>query len=195
MLFLLPNLAFGNENLNQKHGFKTILSCKLSDNTVAVLKSKIQADEDNPGYFESWPRYWIKIHGVTRRAFNEYDGKFDDPGTLEFARCVNNVVIFSVDCGPPYLRGKAIRVNPDTYAIEQLYFSRKRWPKWLYQDKNRMIIIAPAVHGEGDERESKKYFVYEYLSGKGPLERRETDILPVPRKKLVHIHSKKYSGS
>ncbi|AOK15811.1 MULTISPECIES: hypothetical protein [Burkholderia cepacia complex] len=88
---------------------------------------------------------------------------------------------FALEYGPPYLKGVAIRRNPQTHRDERIYFAEKALPKWLYLGSQEMLVVIPNIGHETD----KKYLVYHYVAGRGqPNESTATDKLPVSARAL-----------
>lgn len=171
---MLP--AFGE----QPAPLRVVLSCPLAGGGRATLKAisrGYEADE-----------LFVEINGKTERAFLDMPND-EFLGQVALSSCVHNTLIFALEYGPPYLKGVAIRSNLKTRTIEHLYFSEKALPRWLYLSDDLMQIIIPNVGFEV----SKKYIVYEYISGKGqPEESTSTDMLPESRRKLIEIPAPKH---
>lgn len=154
---------------------RTLVSCKLADGTRAELKTESHgADGD---------ALFVEEGGKTQPAFLDMpDTQF--VGNVALSRCVGGVLVFALEYGPPYLKGVAIRRNPQTHADERIYFAEKALPRWLYLSKQEMLVVIP---NEGNESD-KKYLVYRFVAGKGqPDASAATDKLPVPARALISI--------
>ncbi|WDD93609.1 hypothetical protein Bsp3421_003700 [Burkholderia sp. FERM BP-3421] len=157
---------------------RTVTSCTLADGTHATLKAEPHG-EDGEALF-------VDEGGEAKPAFLDMpDTQF--VGQIALARCVDGVLVFALAYGPPYLKGVAIRRNPQTHADERLYFAEKALPKWLYLSDKEMLVVIPNI---GHETE-KKYLVYRYVAGKGqPDESAATDTLPASAKALLPVQSR-----
>jgi hypothetical protein len=154
---------------------RTVISCPLADGAHATLKAESHGDDGDA--------LFVDEGGKTQPAFLDMpDTQF--VGNVVLARCVGGALVFALEYGPPYLKGVAIRRNPQTHADERIYFAEKALPKWLYLSKQEMLVVIP---NEGHETD-KKYLVYQYVSGKGqPGESTATDQLPVPIHALLPV--------
>ena len=171
--------AFGVESTP----LRTILSCPLAGGDHATLKAAAHGFTGEEG-----DDLFVKTGAKTERAFLDMPDA-DFHGSIVLAACVYNTLIFAIDYGPPYLKGAAIRRNPQTLAIERLYFSEKALPHWLFEDDTIMLVIIPNIGYET----SKKYLVYKYSSGKGQTEDgTPTNKLPKPMRQLIPIPVREY---
>ncbi|WP_242538972.1 hypothetical protein [Trinickia acidisoli] len=153
----------------------TITSCVLADGTRATLKAESRGDDGDA--------LFVDEGGKTQPAFLDMpDTQF--VGHVALARCVGGVLIFALEYGPPYLKGVAIRRNPQTHADERIYFAEKSLPKWLYLSNQKMLVVIPNTGHETD----KKYLVYQYVAGKGqPDQSTATDKLPASTRVLLSV--------
>ena len=167
------NLTYADDTIPTK--LRTIVSCPLADGTRVTLKSESHGDDGDA--------LFVDEGGKTQPAFLDMpDTQFI--GTVALARCVGRALVFALEYGPPYMKGVAIRRNPQTHADERIYFAEKALPKWLYLSNQEMLVVIP---NEGHETD-KKYLVYRYVSGKGqPDESTATDQLPVSIHALLPV--------
>jgi hypothetical protein len=154
---------------------KPVLSCVFSDGTHAMLKAQSHDEEGD--------ELFIDLGGKTNRAFLDMpDQAF--VGQVKLAKCVDHVLVFALAYGPPYLKGEAIRSNPQSRAIERIYFAEKTLPRWLYASNTEMLLVIPNTGNETP----KKYLIYRYETGKGqPDDATATDQLPTLESNLIPI--------
>lgn len=154
---------------------RPVLSCALEDGSRVTLEARSHGlDGDS---------LFVQVGGKTERAFLDMP-RTDFVGHLALSKCVGKTLIFALNYGPPYLKGVAIRQNPETHAAERIYFAEKALPRWLYPGRKEMLVIVPNI---GDETD-KKYLVYRFVAGKGqPEESTPTDQLPVAQRDLIRI--------
>jgi hypothetical protein len=168
-------LAYADDAIPTK--LRTVMSCPPADGTRATLKAEPHGDDGDA--------LFVDEAGKTQPAFLDMpDTQF--VGNVALARCVGGALVFALEYGPPYLKGVAIRRNPQTHADERIYFAEKALPKWLYLSNQEMLVVIP---NEGHETD-KKYLVYQYVSGKGQSDQSTaTDQLPVPPHALLPVRS------
>ncbi|WP_232435970.1 hypothetical protein [Burkholderia ubonensis] len=137
---------------------RTIISCTLADRTRVTLKAESHGDDGDA--------LFVDEGGKTQPAFLDMpDTEF--VGDVALARCVGGTLVFALEYGPPYLKGLAIRRNPQTHRDERIYFAEKALPKWLYLGSQEMLVVIPNLGHETD----KKYLVYHYVAGRGAAQR------------------------
>lgn len=105
---------------------------------------------------------YLKVDGKTKKAFTDMPDT-DFIGQVTLAKCVNNVLIFALNYGSPYIKGSAVRKNPINHATEQLNFAEKALPRWLYLSPTEMRLVIPNIGYEV----SAKYLIYRFVVGKG----------------------------
>lgn len=86
----------------------------------------------------------------------------DFVGRIVLAKCVSSSLIFALEYGSPYMKGVVLRKNPVTHTVEQIDFSEKALPRWLYLGPRQMRLVIP---NEGYEV-SSKFLLYDYVAGK-----------------------------
>jgi hypothetical protein len=131
---------------------KPILTCPLADNAQVSLLAEPAEDGQ---------RLFIKIDGKTHIAFTDMP-ESDFVGRIVLAKCVSSSLIFALEYGSPYMKGVALRKNPVTHTVEQIDFSEKALPRWLYLGPRQMRLVIP---NEGYEV-SSKFLLYDYVAGK-----------------------------
>ncbi|MDF3834908.1 hypothetical protein P3W85_18370 [Cupriavidus basilensis] len=155
---------------------RPVFSCVLEDGSRATLKAESHGLEGDA--------LFVQVGSKTERAFLDMP-KSDFVGRIALSRCVGKTLVFALEYGTPYLKGVAIRQNPQTHAEERLYFAEKALPRWLYVGRKEMLVIIPNIGYETD----KKYLVYRYVAGKGaPEDAMPADWLPVPKRDLIRMN-------
>lgn len=161
---LIPSLALFAQTANAA-SLSTVSTCQLDDQSRVVLKAQPAVDGN---------RFFLQIDGNVEKAFTDMPDT-DFVGTIALATCVDHVLVFAINYGPPYLKGVAIRKNPISHKIERIDFSEKALPRWLYVNSNAMQLVIPNIGYEV----KGKYLVYQYTADAGqPEEPLATDAMP-----------------
>jgi len=135
---------------------KPILTCPLADNTKVSLLAEPAEDGQ---------RLFIKLDGKIHIAFTDMP-QSDFVGRIVLAKCVSSSLIFALEYGSPYMKGVVLRKNPITHTVEQIDFSEKALPRWLYLGPQQMRLVIP---NEGYEVPNK-FLLYDYITGQGEPE-------------------------
>lgn len=146
--------------------FSPVVTCNLGQGKKISLMAESHSVEGKELY--------LRIGKKTQAAFQDMPNE-RFIGEIAFARCVNKVLVFAMNYGPPYFKGAAIRKNPKTNAIETLYFSEKLLPSMIYTNADQMLVVIP----NGGNETEKRFLVYRSLGEKGQDEQSEpVDALP-----------------
>jgi hypothetical protein len=106
------SLAYADDSVSTKR--RTVVSCTLADGTRVTRKAESHGDDGDA--------LFVDEGGQTQPAFLDMpDTQF--VGNVALARCVGGALVFALEYGPPYLKGVAIRRNPQTHADERIYFA------------------------------------------------------------------------
>lgn len=130
-----------------------VSTCQLDDQSQVVLQEEPSIDGS---------RLFLQIDGNVEKAFADMPDT-DFVGTIALATCVDHVLVFAINYGPPYLKGVAIRKNPLNHRVERIDFSEKALPSWLYVNAATMKLVIPNI---GNEVRGK-YLVYQYTADAG----------------------------
>ncbi|WP_285415513.1 hypothetical protein [Pseudomonas sp. efr-133-TYG-5] len=133
-----------------------LLDCPLSDGTTASLLST--SSEDGK-------RLFVKIDNQTESAFTDIPDS-DFVGEIALAKCTGSGLIYAMNYGSPYLKGAALRKNPESGTLERIDFAEKALPVFLYLNARNMRLVIP---NEGYEI-PEKFIVYDYITPKGQSE-------------------------
>jgi hypothetical protein len=133
---------------------KPVLACQLSaGQRVELLSEARGADGD---------ALFLKFSGAPHKAFDDFP-EAELVGAVVLAKCVDRVLVFGINYGPPYLKGGAIRANPTTRNIERIDFSEKAAPGWIYSGARDMLLVFPNLGHES----ARRFIVYRFVSASG----------------------------
>lgn len=133
---------------------KPVLACQLSAGQRVELLSEARGPDGDA--------LFLRFSGATQKAFDDFPGT-ELVGTVALAKCVDRVLVFAINYGPPYLKGGAIRANPATRKIERIDFSEKAAPGWIYSGARDMLLVFPNLGHES----ARKFIVYRFVSASG----------------------------
>lgn len=144
----------------------SLLTCDLGSGYKATLLGEAHGIEGKV--------LFLDINGNVEKAFLDFpDASL--VGNVVLAKCVDHVLVFAMNYGPPYLKGMAVRFNADTSRIEQINFSEKSLPSWIYTNPRSLLVVFP---NKGHES-NKRFVVYQFVAGEGQGEEPEGfDTLP-----------------
>ncbi|PHV05067.1 hypothetical protein CSQ96_23015 [Janthinobacterium sp. BJB412] len=133
---------------------KPVLACQLSGGQQIELLSEARGLDGDA--------LFLKFSGAPHKAFDDFpDAEF--VGKVALAKCVDRVLVFGLNYGPPYLKGGAIRANPTTRKIERIDFAEKAAPGWIYSGARDMLLVFPNLGHES----ARKFIVYRFVSASG----------------------------
>lgn len=133
---------------------KPVLACQLSAGQRVELLSEARGPDGDA--------LFLKFSGAPKKAFDDFpDTEF--VGAVVLAKCVDRVLLFGLDYGPPYIKGGAIRANPTTKKIERIDFSEKAAPGWIYSGARDMLLVFPNLGHES----ARRFIVYRFVSASG----------------------------
>lgn len=143
----------------------TVRTCRLDGGARISLLAEPGLDGN---------RFYLRIDGKIGKAFTDMP-ESDFVGTIALSACVDHVLVFAINYGPPYLKGVAVRQNPVSHATERIDFAEKALPRWLYLSPTAMQLVIPNIGNEV----SSKYLVYSLTAAKGQAnEASARDALP-----------------
>jgi len=146
---------------------KDILACQLEDGSQVQLKS--EADPARGG-----ERFYLRRDGITEDAFVDIPGA-DYVGNLVLSKCLDHVLIFAINYGTPYFKGRLLRKPAGAGQPQNINFAEKSLPILIYLNKWETKLVIPNTGYEV----TSKYLVYRSLTNKGQDERAlPTDSLP-----------------
>ncbi len=144
-----------------------VISCKLGATQVKLLAiTTIDGKQ-----------LFLQFDGLISPAFSDMPND-DFIGNIVMSKCVDGVLIFALNYGPPYQKGVAIRWSKKDKTYERINFSEKALPQWLYVNREKMLIIIPNLNAEA----RAKYLVHDRSDG----ESFEVNQLPNPQNFRVH---------
>jgi hypothetical protein len=133
---------------------KPMLACQLSSGQSVELLSEAHGPDGEA--------LFLRFSGAPQKAFDDFPGT-ELVGAVALAKCVDRVLVFGLNYGPPYLKGGAIRANPTTRKIERINFSEKAAPGWIYSGAHDMLLVFPNLGHES----ARKFIVYRFVSASG----------------------------
>jgi hypothetical protein len=77
-----------------------------------------------------------------------------------------HVLIISGEFTSNYIQGFAVRYNVAANEFQRINFAERNRPKFIYLTENKMLVVFSNTPNES----SKKYLIYQYISGKGQSE-------------------------
>lgn len=83
--------------------------------------------------------------------------------SIQCAGREEKALVVSGEFSANYLQGFAIRYNSASHELERIDFAERNRPSWVYLNRSGMAVV---FQNSGNES-SKKYLVYQYISGKG----------------------------
>lgn len=83
--------------------------------------------------------------------------------SIQCAGREEKALVVSGEFSSNYLQGFAIRYNSASHELERIDFAERNRPSWVYLNRSGMAVV---FQNSGNES-SKKYLVYQYISGKG----------------------------
>jgi hypothetical protein len=92
---------------------------------------------------------------TTGKAFTDMPDA-DLVGNVVMSKCVEGVLVFALDYGPPYRKGVAVRMHGDANTVQRIDFAEKALPRWLYVNASQMSLVMPNLGGES----KAKYLQY-----------------------------------
>ncbi len=136
---------------------QNLFACELAANQRIELASEPRGPAGST--------LFLKFSGATVKAFDDFpDVEF--VGSVVLSKCVDHVLVFGMNYGPPYIKGEAIRANHRTHAIERINFAEKSTPKWIYSGPRDMLLVFPNLGNES----ARKFIVYRFVSDVGQEE-------------------------
>lgn len=130
-----------------------VKTCALEDGTKATLLAKTSPEGS---------RFFIRMRGKTETAFTDIPDA-DYVGDIVLAKCIDQVFIFAITYGAPYLKGVVIRRPRHQHGTWRIDFSEKALPERLYLGASEMKLAIPNI---GNEVPSK-YLIYRFRREQG----------------------------
>lgn len=86
--------------------------------------------------------------------------------SIQCAGREEKALVVSGEFSANYLQGFALRYNSASHELERIDFAERNRPSWVYLNQSGMALVFQNTGNES----SKKYLVYQYISGKGQAE-------------------------
>ena len=86
--------------------------------------------------------------------------------SIQCAGREEKALVVSGEFSANYLQGFALRYNSASHELERIDFAERNRPSWVYLNQSGMAVVFQNIGNES----SKKYLVYQYISGKGQAE-------------------------
>lgn len=154
MLLILLPLSASAENL------KAVENCLLGtgpNTQVAVLSAQPIADS---------AIYYLQQQQELSPVFASGEMSRGAAVSIQCAGREEKALVVSGEFSANYLQGFALRYNSATQELERIDFAERNRPSWVYLNQSGMALV---FQNSGHES-SKKYLVYQYISGKGQAE-------------------------
>ncbi|MDP3817236.1 hypothetical protein [Pseudomonas sp.] len=153
LLILLP-LSASAENL------KAVENCLLGAGQsaqVAVLSAQPIADS---------AIYYLQQQQKLTPAFASAELSRGAAISIQCSGREEKALVVSGEFSANYLQGFALRYNSASHELERIDFAERNRPSWVYLNQSGMAVVFQNIGNES----SKKYLVYQYISGKGQAE-------------------------
>lgn len=86
--------------------------------------------------------------------------------SIQCAGREEKALVLSGEFSSNYLQGFALRYNSASHEWERIDFAERNRPSWVYLNQSGMAVVFQNTGNES----SKKYLIYQYISGKGQAE-------------------------
>jgi hypothetical protein len=154
MLSVLLPLSASAENL------KVVESCLLGtgpSTQAAVLSDQPIADS---------AIYYLQQKQELSPVFASAEMSRGAAMSIQCAGREEKTLVVSGEFSSNYLQGFALRYNSASHELERIDFAERNRPSWVYLNQSGMAVVFQNTGNES----SKKYLVYQYISGKDQAE-------------------------
>ena len=144
---------------------KLLLACPQADGT----QIKLMAEPVSGGN-----RFYVEIDGRMDKAFTDMPDA-DFVGEIMLSRCIEHVLVFAIDYGPPYRKGIATRKRLAGAGVDRIDFAEKGLPRWLYVNPRDLMLVIPNLGHEV----ASPFLLYKFAADSGqPLTAAGIEKLP-----------------